>query len=310
MQYGVMASGQMPDALPDPGVFREIATTAEGLGYASLWCGDHLSFGNPILEGSVALASLGAYTNTITIGTGVLLLALRSPGLVAKQIASIDYLSGGRVICGVGVGGDSEKDFDLVGVPMNERGARTEEGIGVLRALWRDDPASFDGRFNEFSDVGLNPMPVSPGGPPVWVGGRAPAALSRVGRLADGWMGYMVTPRRYAAGLADIRVAAEGAGRRPDEIIPALMIPTRIGPDGDAAREQLRAHLSRRYHSEFDIGFIEKVCLAGNPGEIRVRVGAYREAGVRHLIFLYGGNPVDAADQFVMLHDSVVEGSE
>ncbi|NIR34831.1 MAG: LLM class flavin-dependent oxidoreductase, partial [Actinobacteria bacterium] len=95
--------------------------------------------------------------------------------------------TGGRVICGVGVGGDSEKDFELVGVPMAERGRRTDEGIEVMRALWTEDEASFSGPYTRFEDVGLNPMPTQPGGPPIWVAGWADGALRRAGRLGDGW---------------------------------------------------------------------------------------------------------------------------
>ena len=102
MKFGIMASGQMPEGLPDPGVFRDVAIAAEELGYDSLWCGDHLSFGNAVLEATVAVSAFAGYTSTITIGTGVLLLPLRPAGLVAKQMATLDYLCGGRLICGLG----------------------------------------------------------------------------------------------------------------------------------------------------------------------------------------------------------------
>ena len=306
MKFGIMASGQMPEGLPDPGVFREIAAAAEGLGYDSLWCGDHLSFGNPVLEATVAVSAFAGYTTTITIGTGVLLMPLRPAALVAKQMASLDYLCGGRLICGVGVGGESQKDFDMVDVPRRERGARTEEGIRVLRTLWAGTEASFSGRFNEFTEVRLDPPPVTPGGPPIWVGARADAALARAGRLTDGWMGYMVSPGRYAKNLAKVRGHAIDAGRDPQAITPALMIPTRVGHDGAEARAGLRRHLAKRYHAEFSAGYVDAVCLAGSPDEVSRRVAEYAAAGVRHLIFLYGGRPTEAVDQFTMLHEAVV----
>ena len=300
-----MASGQMPEGLPDPGVFRDIAAAAEELGYDSLWCGDHLSFGNAVLEGTVAVSAFAGYTTRITIGTGVLLLPLRPAALVAKQMATLDYLCGGRLICGLGVGGESQKDFDMVGVARRERGARTDEGIRVLRALWAVPEASFHGRFSDFTDVGLNPLPVTPGGPPIWVGGRADAVLARAGRLTDGWMGYMVSPDRYAKNLEKVRGHAIDAGRDPHAITPAMMIPTRVGPDGDEAREDLRLHLSKRYHSDFSADLIEALCLAGNPDEVGARVEEYAAAGVRHLIFLYGGRPEEAVEQFTMLYETV-----
>ena len=306
MQFGVMASGQMPEALPDPGIFRDIAACAEDLRYDSLWCGDHLSFGNPILEGSIALSAFASYTTSITIGTGVLLLPLRPPGLVAKQMASLDYLTGGRIVCGVGVGGESAKDFELVGIPRSERGVRTDEGIEVMRALWTDPEASFNGRFTRFDDVGINPMPVRLGGPPIWVGGRADAALRRAGRLGDGWMGYMVSPDRFETSIARVRTHARDAQRDADGVAAALMIPTRLADDGDEARRDLAGHLTQRYHREFTHELISKLCLAGSPAEVAARVSEYERSGVRHLIFLYGGDPAQAIDQFKRLHDAVV----
>ena len=291
--------------IEDGARLRGYGQLAERLGYDSLWCGDHLSFGNPVLEGTVAVSAFAGYTTTITIGTGVLLLPLRPAALVAKQMATLDYLCGGRLICGLGVGGDSQKDFEMVGVARHERGARTDEGIRVLRALWDVPEASFHGRFSDFNDVGLNPLPVTPGGPPIWVGGRADAVLARAGKLTDGWMGYMVSPDRYAKHLAKVRGHAIDAGRDPHAITPAMMIPTRVGPDGDEAREDLRIHLSKRYHSDFSAGLIETLCLAGNPEEVGERVEAYAAAGVRHLIFLYGGRPEEAVEQFTMLYETV-----
>jgi probable F420-dependent oxidoreductase len=305
MRFGVMASGQMPDELPDPAVFRDIAETVEGLGYDSLWCGDHLSFGNPILEGIVGLAASAGYTRRITIGTGVLLLPLRHPGLVAKQMASLDYLTGGRVICGIGVGGESAKDFELVQVPMSERGSRTDEGIAVLRNLWSRSPADHRGTHFSFDGVALNPMPVRPGGPPIWVGGRSKAALRRAGTLTDGWMAYMVSPDRFAGSMTAVRGHAAAVGRDPDAITPSMMIPTRMEADGDAARESLRRHLGERYHFDFSMHQIEKLCLAGDPDELRRRLAEYAAAGVEHVIFLFGGAPSDAVEQFTALYDEL-----
>ena len=301
-----MASGQMPEALPDPSVFKDIASMAEDIGYDSLWCGDHISFGNPIIEGMVALSLLAAHTTSITIGTGVLLLPLRPPALVAKQMASLDYLTGGRVVCGVGVGGDSAKDFDAVGISVTERGARTDEAIAVLKALWGAKEASFEGRFTSFQDVGLNPMPVQSGGPPIFVGGRADAALRRAGKLGDGWMGYMVSPARFAASMDKVRDYAADRGPNSRNVIGALMLPTRVATDGAKARRDLAEHLSRRYHREFTVELVDKLCLAGDPDEVVARVREYEMSGVEHLIFLYGGDPGNAVNQFNQLYESVV----
>ena len=179
MLFGIQGSGQHVEGAPDPGVFKAVAELAEELGYDSLWAGDHISFKNPILDITVALSCFAACTRRIALGAGVVLLPLRHPTVVAKQFSSLDYLSGGRLILGVGVGGEGDKDFEAVEVPVGERGARTDEGILALRRLFRDRPASFQGRFYSFRDIDIDPPPAQVGGPPIVVGGRAPAALAR-----------------------------------------------------------------------------------------------------------------------------------
>ncbi len=298
----------MPDEIPDPGVFRAIAEMAEELDFDSLWVGDHLSFGNPILEGTVAAAAFAGYTRTITLGTGVLLLPLRNAALVAKQMASLDYLTGGRLICGIGVGGDSAKDFELVNIDVHLRGARADEGIKVMKALWSNPVTSFHGEFHDFHDIGISPLPTQPGGPPVWVGGKAKGALRRTGVQADGWIGYMVSAERYSNNLKVIHDFAEGVGRSPSAITPAMMIPTRVAATTELAEEELRVHLTHRYHRDFTTEQIRRICLAGNPDDIRSRVAEYVDAGVKHLIFLSGGSPTESIDQFSVLNAEVLSG--
>ncbi|HKP19632.1 MAG TPA: TIGR03619 family F420-dependent LLM class oxidoreductase, partial [Gaiellaceae bacterium] len=174
--------------MPDPAVFREVAARAEELGYDSIWAGDHISYRNPILDIVVALSTFAAVTERITLGAGIVLLPLRHPSVVAKEFASLDYVSGGRVILGVGVGGEGAKDFEAVGVPVRERGARTDEALRALRALFGEQQASFGGRFFSFDGISIEPRPAQPGGPPLWVGGRSEAALRRAATLGDGWI--------------------------------------------------------------------------------------------------------------------------
>jgi alkanesulfonate monooxygenase SsuD/methylene tetrahydromethanopterin reductase-like flavin-dependent oxidoreductase (luciferase family) len=221
-------------------------------------------------------------------------------------MATLDYLSGGRIICGIGVGGESTKDFESVQVALGERGARADEAITVLRKLWSGAPVSHTGRFAAFEDVALSPPPTQPGGPPIWVGGRSDAALRRAGILGDGWMAYMVSPSRFAAGIEAMRSNAAEAGKDAAGLAAAMMVPTRVDRNGTAARASLRQHLSRRYHFEFAPEQIDKLCLAGTPAEVHARVEEYIDAGVRHFIFLFGGAPSDAIDQFTLLYDEVV----
>src|SRR5438128_3203183 len=164
-------------------------------------------------ESLTLLATYVPITSRLRLGTAVFLLALRAPAIAAKVTATLDALSGGRLIFGVGVGGENPKEFEVCGVPHGERGARVSEAIDVVRTLWRDTPATFKGRFTEFEGVSIDPKPVQKPGPPIWVGGRSDAALARAGRQGDGWISYVVQPERYKQSVTKIEAAAEAAGR-------------------------------------------------------------------------------------------------
>src|SRR5688572_9866881 len=194
----------------------EMVRAVERLGYDSVWTGDHVSFHNPMHDSLALLASYASITTRVKLGTAVYLLALRPAAIAAKAAASVDVLSGGRLIFGVGVGGENPKEFELCGVPHRERGARVSEGIDVVRTLWRDSPATFKGRFTQSDGVSIDPKPVQRPGPPIWIGGRSDAALARAGRQGDGWMSYVVHPERYAQSVEKIRAAAATVGRRLD----------------------------------------------------------------------------------------------
>ena len=303
---GVQGSGQLVGALPDPGTFAEAARLAERVGFDSIWAGDHVSFENPILDVTVALSTFAAVTSRITIGAGIVLLPLRPPALVAKAFSSLDWVSRGRVVLGVGVGGEGLKDFEAVGVPVAERRGRADEALAALRALFAGAPASFEGRFSSFADVSIEPLPAQPGGPPLWVGGRSPAALRTAGRLGDGWLPIWISTEQYVSGWAEIRGHAAASGRRPDSLTAAAVATALVGDDGDLARRQAREHLEQRYATRFSEHAIERYCIAGTPAECTARVQAYADAGVSHLVF----NPVVAPDllleQIERLADAVV----
>ncbi len=234
--FGFQGSGQqVGGTVPDLGRLRELAQAAEELGYDSIWAGDHISYRNPILDIVVALSTFAAATERITIGTGILLLTLRHPSVVAKEFASLDHVSGGRVILGVGVGGESAKDFEAVGVDPRERGARTDEAMRALRELFRGR-ASFSGRFFSFEDVEIEPGPAQPGGPPLWVGGRSPAAIRRAASLGDGWIPLWVSVERFKEGVAQL----------PEHIVPAVTLPAHVGD-----KRNLYEHLRQRYAGDF-----------------------------------------------------------
>ena len=306
IRLGIQGSGQLVGALPEPSLFADVARLAERSGYDSLWAGDHVSFENPILDVTVALATFAAVTTTITIGAGIVLLPLRAPAIVAKAFSSLDYLARGRVVLGVGVGGEGAKDFEAVGVPPSERRPRADEAMRALRVLFTSSPTSFDGTFSRFRDVSIEPLPAQPGGPPLWVGGRSPAALRTTGRLGDGWMPIWISTEGFAAGWAEIRRQTEAAGRDPDAIVPAAVAPALIDADGGDARRLAHEHLEARYGTSFSPHAIDRYCVTGTPDECRARVRAYADAGVQHLVFNPAVGPERLLDQVERLADAVV----
>jgi probable F420-dependent oxidoreductase len=269
VRFGIQGSGQQVGGL-DPGRYREAAVRSEELGYDSIWASDHISYRNPILDVVVALSTFAAVTERITIGAGVVLLPLRHPSVVAKEFASLDFVSGGRLILGVGVGGEGPKDFSAVGVPVRERGARTDEAIRALRELFRGGPASFSGRFFSFEGIEIEPAPAQPGGPPLWVGGRSEAAIRRAAALGDGWIPIWVTPERFARGLEQL----------PAHVAPAVTLPAHVGP-----KRKLYEHLLERYSGDFTEHVVDRYCVAGTPEECAARIREYVDAGAQHVVF-------------------------
>jgi probable F420-dependent oxidoreductase len=275
------------------------AMRAEALGFDSVWIGDHVAIHRPTFDALAALSYLAAVTRRVRIGPCVYLLPLRHPAVAAKLVATIDVLSGGRVIFGVGVGGEFPKEFEVSGVPHRERGARTDEAIRVCRALWGPSPASFEGRFAQFSGVVFEPKPVQPGGPPVWIGGRSDAALRRAARVGDGWIAYLVTPERFRASLDKIESFARESGRPlgPDRTFePAHLLFTVVDPDPAAARATAARYLEGQYNQPFD-DLARKYCLLGPPDACLARLAEFAAAGVRTFVVYFAVPAERVAEQ-------------
>jgi probable F420-dependent oxidoreductase len=253
-------------------------------GYDSLWVGDHLAFAVSILDPLLQLAQAAVVSWRLTLGTNVYLLPLRHPGPVAKQVASLDHLCEGRLIFGVGVGGEFPKEFAVAGVPLNERGARLSAAIPLLRELWSGAPVSYGGKyFGAFDDVAMRPPARQQGGPPIWCGGRADVALSRAGRLADGWISYVVTPETYRAAVGKIAEAADAAGRELGHFGTGHLLFARLDTTYEAALDAAATSLSQRYAMDFRRA-AERYAALGNPEQVAQRIRDFWDAGVRHLV--------------------------
>jgi probable F420-dependent oxidoreductase len=260
-----------------------LARRLEEVGFESIWTGDHVSFHGPIYDSLTLLASYASITSRVKLGTAVYLLALRHPTIAAKITSTLDALSGGRLIFGVGVGGENPKEFEASGVPHGERGARVSEGIEVVRALWTQTPATFKGRFTSFEGVSLDPKPVQPGGPPIWLGGRSDAALARAGRLGQGWVSYVVTPERYRQSLQKIETAAHAAGRSLDGFARAHLTFITIGNDFETARDSWVRRLSQRYNQDF-APLAGRYGVIGTPAQCIERLEQFVDAGCNYFL--------------------------
>jgi probable F420-dependent oxidoreductase len=253
-------------------------------GYESLWVGDHISFAVPILDPLLQLAQAAMVSRRLTLGTSVYLLPLRHPAPVAKQVATLDHLTEGRLVFGVGVGGEFPREYEVCGVPRGERGARLSEGITLLRRFWSGEPVSYRGKFYPpFDDVPMQPPPRQSGGPPIWCGGRSDGALRRTGRLADGWLSYVVTPEMYRAGLEKIETAMQKAKRDVARFSTGHLLFTRIDDSYDKALDAATETLSVRYAMDFRRP-AQRYCALGTPAQVAERIREFHAAGVRHVM--------------------------
>jgi probable F420-dependent oxidoreductase len=228
MKFGLF--GACSGICADPDVAARLARRAEALGFESLWTGEHVVLPEPrqapspaepefpMLHPSTGLAFLAGVTERILLGTGIVLIAQRNPVVLAKEMASLDVVSRGRLILGVGAG-YLHQEFRALGIPFDERGARTDEAIDVLRTLWTQPHPSFRGQFTSFNNVQAQPRPVQAGGPPIVVGGTSDAALRRAVRKAAGWYGFALDVAQTREVIGRLRQLEAEIGR-PQELGP------------------------------------------------------------------------------------------
>ena len=269
----------------DPQQVLALGPVAEELGFDSLWVMDHLfNTGyirerledKPYYHPLGTLSYLAATTKRVKLGTSVLVLPYHNPVELAKYAATLDQMSGGRVILGVGVGAMTE-EFEALGISMRQRGSLTNECIGIMKELWSNPHPSYQSRRWSFSDLRFSPKPFQRPHIPLWIGGSSPGALRRAAKVGDGWHPSGMSAEEFSLGRREIRDMAQAAGRDPDSLAMSMRVEVEVHGGPSSARAAGRARLSGR-----------------DTGEMIAAIEAYQSSGVDHLVLALNSGDVPA----------------
>ena len=289
-----------PDA--DPENLWEYVDACEALGIDSIWLSDRIVSEVLSLEPLIALSFIAARTKTLKFGTSVLALPLRNPTVLAKEIATLDYLSGGRVLPAVGIGTEDEREFEACGSPKRQRAGRTDEAIQVMRLLWSQDEVTFHGKYFTLNQVTVQPKPVQKHLPPIWIGGRSDAALRRTARIGDGWMVSQATPDEVGVGIARIKAMTRETGNEiEDDHYGALFSYCIADTPEEAARLAAPYMLRRRT----DVSY-EEFSAFGPPDHVSRLIDRYIASGATKFVARPACPPSMMMDQLKLLGHEVV----
>ena len=274
-----LAIGQWPIKDAQAGAILDLVDSLEALEVDSLWMSDRLVSSQLILEPITFLSHIAGRLRKMKLGTSTLVLPTRNPIVLAKELATLDFLSHGRLFPAIGLGGDESKDLQAIGVNKKERAGRTDEMIVLMRRLWSEEKVTFKGRFFSVQDTTIMPRPWQKNGLPIWIGGRSQAAMRRTGRLGDGWLVSSVSPEEVQSGIETIRAHAAEAGRHVPEDHYGVLIPFYFADSAEIALEI--AGPSIRPRADLPIGAFTAF---GNPAQVRAKIEAYIAAGATKFV--------------------------
>ncbi len=287
VEFGLALENFTPERkVPDMGAITGYSVTAEELGFASVWAWDHLFLGArrpfPFLEALTTLSMVAARTSRIMLGTGILVLPIREPAIVAKTAATLQLGSGGRLMLGVAAGW-YEREFDATAVPFRQRGEIFERNLDMMLRLWADDDVTgeWDGRV--LTHVRMLPLPQPR--PQVLIGGYVDRVLRRVAARADGWVTYFYTAESIASAWSRIRGYAEQAGRDPGQLNVVAQVPLCIGSSYEDATRQAHEYVGEYFDVPAWSDATPESAVRGTPEQCAEQIAAFIDAGVRHLVF-------------------------
>ena len=267
-----------------------IAAQLDEAGVDSLWVGDSL-LGRPRPEPLSLLAAIGARTRSARLGTATLLPAMRHPLQLAQQLATLDLLSGGRLVVGVGTGFPNQQtrlELEALGLDYGRRVSSCHESVAWCRSFWGGAPPA-PGAW-DLRNHRVQPLPVQPSGPRFWLGGATPRTCRRVGLSYDGWMPTSPSPEAYRVGWSVVAGAAREVERDPEFIEKALVLTVAVDDEEEVARSRLERYMETYYSARFDQIRGVVGCCSGSLSSVLGKISAFRSVGVEHLILRFAGS--------------------
>ena len=275
--------------MPDARALVEYGVKMEALGFDSIWVWDHVLLGVepnfPIIESLTLLTAIAARTNKIKLGTGILVLPMRNPVILAKQLGSMDLLSDGRLIMGL-ASGWYKREFDAVGVPFDKRGKIMDENLEILKRFWTEDMVKGEWMFHKIPAGVMFPKPVQKPHPPLLIGGYVDRVLKRAAVAGDGWLTYFYRPESFATSWAKICNFAKEAGKNPDTLLNASQLPIRIGKSRAAVESEMMEWLAKEWDYASWSEFTKDSAILGTVDECVEQLKAHLAVGVQKLIFV------------------------
>ena len=294
--------GGWPFAARDPDLLWEYVDAAEALDIDSIWLSDRIVSSTLSLEPLIALSFIAARTTRMKFGTSVLALPLRNPTVLAKEIATLDFLSGGRALPAIGLGAEDEREFEACGTRRSQRAGRADEAVQVMRLLWSEDNVTFQGRYFTLNDVSIHPKPVQEELPPIWIGGRSEAALRRVARVGDGWLVSQAGPEEIREGISKINAWAESYGREIDEDHFGALFSFCFSETWEEA-ERLAAPYMLRRRTDVDYRTFSGF---GTPEDVAELIDRYVDAGATKFVARPACPPELMTEQLQVLGQEVL----
>jgi probable F420-dependent oxidoreductase len=249
----------------------------------------------------VLMAAVAARTQHMKFGPSVMVLSTRNPAIAAKQIATIDFLSKGRMLPAFGLGLDDEREYEAAGVKKSERGGRVDEAVAVMRRLWSEDDVTHHGRYFNFTNVSIDPKPTQRE-LPIWFGGRTEPALRRIGRIGDGWLASAITPEEVRSGIAEIKQFAAESEREIDDDHYGVLVNTYVAASAEAAQELAQPSVLRRRRDVTP----ETYSALGSPGDCIRLLERYVEAGASKFVLRPACAPEEMFDQLDWIGKEII----